>query len=970
VADALTGKGADLTFNFSGPEFTWLTHRFDIPDFSSGPFDFDLLIDTEGNRTKINLLGDLGSLDLNAAGAVDDLANPQEGEVKFDIAGPDLQLLGEAFGEARLPAAPYHFAGDVSAHLGALQIHDLQIQIAENKGQLAGRVGKWPELRDTEIDVFFSGPDLSQWGPVARVEGFSALPFTLSGRLSNRNSGVVLTTIRFEAGDSYAEVAGSLGEPPEFLGASLNVDLMTPDLGGITVLSGYGDLPSLPLSIQGTVGRNQQSLMLNGLDIRLGGDRMLLNGQIALTENLHGSDLSAAVEITSVAQLGKLFDVQNLPDLPAKVNADLALSKSGLKIVTSGSRFGDVDIDLDGQIALTETQYGSELSVTAQIPSVARLGRWFGVEELPDYPAKLNTELALSESGLKFVTSDSSFGELEFVLDGKLASLKAIDDVTAAFSFAVPSLRKIPYPLEGQELPELPARVQGRFEYQGETLGLSKVSGNIGDARFDFDALLTGHEKRDGSHLVFNVAGPDLNPLLPMEHRLPSAARFKASGKIELGAEEDRITGLKLELGELRAEVDGTADDLMQMTSASLSVSATGPDLSIFDSLTVRDVPALPFSLDASVTGSEQVFTLNPFKASLGPSDLSGNIRFDLKNDPDIDGKLRSKYLDIAWLTKPLEEQVEDGSQDGTAQDRQQVFPDEPIPTLGIGGMELDLDLAVDYLKLDVTELNGVVLQVLIRDDLIKLDPFEFGGPLGEKVFGKLSFGSVQDIARLDFMLDANGFRLGLAMAEGQDVNTIPPTDITINVTGSGATYHELASSLNGRFRLVQGKGLIANGGLDLIFSDLLSELFAILNPFAKKSAYTNLECTVANAEIESGKVLVKPIIIQTEQLTIFSSGEIDLASEKMSLDFQTKLRKGIGISAGMVVNPFIRLGGSLSSPSIELDPAAVVVSGSVAVATVGLSLVGKSLWDRFLTSKDPCGKALKQLAKEDAARQ
>jgi hypothetical protein len=46
------------------------------------------------------------------------------------------------------------------------------------------------------------------------------------------------------------------------------------------------------------------------------------------------------------------------------------------------------------------------------------------------------------------------------------------------------------------------------------------------------------------------------------------------------------------------------------------------------------------------------------------------------------------------------------------------------------------------------------------------------------------------------------------------------------------------------------------------------------------------------------------------------------------------------------------------------------VVSGSVAVATVGLSLVGKSLWDRFFTSKDPCGKALKQLAKEDAARQ
>ena len=132
----------------------------------------------------------------------------------------------------------------------------------------------------------------------------------------------------------------------------------------------------------------------------------------------------------------------------------------------------------------------------------------------------------------------------------------------------------------------------------------------------------------------------------------------------------------------------------------------------------------------------------------------------------------------------------------------------------------------------------------------------------------------------------------------------------------------------------------------------------------------TTLDCTVINADIASGKILVNPIIVNTEEITIFSGGEIDLSTETMSLDFNTKVRKGIGISAGMVVNPFIRLGGDLSSPSIELDPTAVAVSGSVAVATVGLSLLGRSLWDRFLTSKDPCGQALKKLAEADAERQ
>jgi hypothetical protein len=35
-------------------------------------------------------------------------------------------------------------------------------------------------------------------------------------------------------------------------------------------------------------------------------------------------------------------------------------------------------------------------------------------------------------------------------------------------------------------------------------------------------------------------------------------------------------------------------------------------------------------------------------------------------------------------------------------------------------------------------------------------------------------------------------------------------------------------------------------------------------------------------------------------------------------------------------------------------------------VATVGLSLLAKSIADRFLSSKDPCGDARKEIAKRD----
>ncbi len=891
-------KGADLSINFSGPEFTWITHHFALPDFSSGPFDFNLLLDTEANHTKINLLGNLGSLEINANGTVDDLTRLTEGQLTFDITGPNLELLAEAFGRPELPPLSYRLQGDVTSHLGALQVHDLQLNVGENSGRVSGRLGKWPEFQDTELDLVFQGPDLSQWGPVLGLEGMTARSFDLTGRLSNNDSGTVLTTVRFESEGSHLEIAGSLGKAPDFVGSALQIDIMTPDLGRIAVLSSYGELPALPLSVHGSVERRQGSVVLDKVRVELGNDLVILGGDIALADKFYGSELSISGTIQSVAALGHLFDVQGLPDFPAIVNADIGWSADGLKLVSKDSRFGD----------------------------------------------------------------------LKFSLDGMLAQPQEFDGAAFAFELAVPNLRQLPVEMELQTLPEVPARVSGSVEYRSKIIDLSNISGSVGDAAFDFDARLTGQEGYVGSHLNFHFGGPDLKGFFAGKYPSLPTKKFSAAGRIELGSDADQISGLVLELGELRATVDGSVDDLARITSADVGVTVSGPDLSKFTDFTQQDLPALPFSLNAALAGTGQVFSLDPFGISLGPSDLFGDIHFDLRDATVINGRLRSKYLDLAWLVSSQGEESGEASDSATIAGDQAVFPDSEIPTFELGGMELELDLAIERLRLNMTELSGVVLQLSLHEDLLQLDPFEFGGPLGEKVFGKLKFGGNAQGATLDFIMEANDFRFGLAAAEGQDVNTFPPTDITIDIVGAGVTYHELASSLNGRFRVVQGGGLIANGGLDLIFSDLLSELFNTLNPFAKKSIYTKLECSLTNAEIVDGKVLLKPFIFQTEELTIFSGGEIDLETEEMNLDFETKLRKGIGLSAGMVINPFIKLGGSLSSPGIELDPARVAIAGGVAVATVGLSLVGKSLWDRFLTSKDPCGKALARL-EEDAER-
>jgi uncharacterized protein involved in outer membrane biogenesis len=296
------------------------------------------------------------------------------------------------------------------------------------------------------------------------------------------------------------------------------------------------------------------------------------------------------------------------------------------------------------------------------------------------------------------------------------------------------------------------------------------------------------------------------------------------------------------------------------------------------------------------------------------------------------------------------------------------VFDETPLRDISEFGVEIDLALALAYIDLGNTILTEVDLGVFLDSKHLKLDPFSMRGRTGGKISGAVLLDQREAVPSLDLNFYARDLRLGLLALEGQDLATYPAIDVDLDIEGSGHTRREMASSLNGKTRLFMGPGQMASSGVSFLLSDFITELFSMLNPFAETSEYTNLECAVVAADIVSGQVEVAPVIFNTEQLTILSEGKIDLNTEKVDLSFHTKVRQGLGLSAGMIINPLIKVGGRMISPAIELDPTGVVVKGGLAVATVGLSLVARSMSDRFLSSKDPCGDARKEIDKRDSA--
>lgn len=150
-----------------------------------------------------------------------------------------------------------------------------------------------------------------------------------------------------------------------------------------------------------------------------------------------------------------------------------------------------------------------------------------------------------------------------------------------------------------------------------------------------------------------------------------------------------------------------------------------------------------------------------------------------------------------------------------------------------------------------------------------------------------------------------------------------------------------------------------------MLSGEFFSSVVAAVNPYAKTDPYTEIVCAVLPFNFTDGVMQTAPtLVMQTDKINILSHGKIDLRQEKLDLSFRTQARKGLRISAGSLVNPFIRIGGTLGEPKMALDKGGALVQGGAVFFTAGLSLLAKTAFDSAFSSSDPCGQALQEAAK------
>jgi uncharacterized protein involved in outer membrane biogenesis len=971
TVDSLTSPGRlDVTIDSSGPDAARIGALLGVVDLPPEPFDISGRVRWEGFPVTCDSVEvRVGTNFLSANGVVGEPPLMLGTDFTFDGGGPDISSIAALAG-FKLPRDSFSVAGRLVRREEGIAVEGVDLRIGPSTLEVSGTVGDPPQYSGTALSINGSGPNLAHFQDLAGI-ALPAEPFEISGKLVQGEAAIGLERVRARLGSNVLHVSGRLTTESDLAGTDLRLDAHGPNAAQLAAIVDVAGAPAEAFSVEGRVRVTPRGYRVDDLVASLGSLSATATGFVAPPPTLVGSDLQIHVEDPDISHPASIAGITNLPHDAFSFDTRLRIEDAGYRFDGFTSTVADMSLTADGLIGTPPELEGTQLEFTARGPSLASLNRYARQTELPAAPFSVAGGVRMIDGSYVLDQIVAGVGENRATANGIVSPSENLAGTDLEFQFDGPDLYKAGRLMVGLlELPDLPAEpytLTGQVTVDSSGYDLRGVEGSLAAAVAKVDGRLGSPPGLFGTDLRIDIDGPDASLLTSLTGVTVPMAPFQLSGRVERHESGYRFHAVSARLGDHRAAVAGTLGELPKLIGTDLEIHVSGPDTNLYEAFAgIPNLPDKPFALDGRLSGTPERFSSRDFELTFGRSDMQGFFTVDITGKPTAEARLDSHILDLSQLRERFETAEDAAHETAKTQTTKKqkgalLFPDKPLSLEWLQAADADVAIRIDHLYLRANQLRDLAVDVHLEDGRLAIDRMTAAGRGDGRMSGSLLFEPYQDVHRLDADISIRQIRLDPPEAATQLLER-PPIDIDIDLEAVGGTPHQLASSTNGAVQLVIGKGIFESSILDLVTADILFTLISAFNPFARDDPTTELECGVALMSFEDGIGKLEPMAFQSDKMTLLGDGKIDFRTEKLNLEWVTKPRKGVGISASMLTNPYIRLGGTLSAPSMQLKEAEAVLSTGAAVATMGLSLVAKGMFDRVTAEKKVCTKALEEI--------
>ena len=901
-------------------------------------------------QTALQMNFNSARLALNAS--AEKLADLEDVEVDLEIDGPDLLQITESLGLPEIARGEFHLRSLVKA-----DADQVQATLDAMAGELFADIDlEARQLKSNEplmnAEIRARGPNLGALASWLGLPGLEEKPFSLSGKFHREGGNTLFDNIALNAPNTQVSVSGILTRPPDYVGTRLDLQANIPYTKVLSKKLGLDWLSPGNAVLNASLEQSDNGLSLRSAELKMGNTRLLSSGTVGNLENLDGTRLSLELETPGAKELGELLSQPDWPALPLGAQAELEITSGQWVLSKLSTRLGEATVTATGSLGSGPEIVQADLELAMNLPSMEPLGNSLGLPSLPKLPVRGSARLKLAGQNIQLDSVALDLGILSLAGSaGVELNPETGYQLDSALTASGANFRDAASLAGLDEVPDLPWKASSRIYVDQQSFRLENMDMTLGATRIRGQAeYFSG---LSGSNAKLQAEGPDARNLLPIlqQHALKPLP-FTLAVDVTRDPHGIRLKEVRGNIAGLSLESSGTLGDWPEMDGSDLGFSLKGADLSASMqnwSETVGPGAAFEFTGQLRKTNGDVSLTAD---SQIGEDNLTLEGHLGDGSPRNFTLKASGTKLDLDRLKKlwPAAEPPDQSTPDKTTR----IVPDLKFPATWPDTLVGELTLELDSLHYLEREFSKVRVEAT-------LDPQTLDIPVAQAMIGEGKLSAtfkaipVESGIQAEITFSGTDVKFGM-VSTSENITVRPPSDLEIQLSGRGSGLRELAGNLDGNIIFSHGKGAIVDS---VITSDFISELARLLNPLRQANDPTILQCGLVILDVKQGMVTTEIAMDQTNRLLITALATANLKDERIEVLFTIMPREGIGISASSIVNPYVKITGTLAKPALTFAATRAAITYGAAVASGGLSVLAKGLWDRMASSGQQCEKEL-----------